>query len=151
MAERHAALLASIRPDVVDRLVELRGNIDRAYAGFPERFIREQFDLLLGKMEVYLKNEDAESYRTFTRRWMAMRIGEGFAPESLIHSFTALGDTVVRVAQTRMGAAPEGRDFVHEAVRMTYLGTQIMVDIVADELERRSLELKALATAAGQR
>lgn len=150
MAEPHAVLLASIRTDVVDRLVELRGNIDRAYAGVPERLIREQFDLILGKMEVYLRTGDAESYRTFARRWMAMQVGEGFEPESLLHSFTALGDAVVRVAQARMGAAPECREFVREVVRVTYLGTQIMVDIVAEELARRSVDLAALGPGATQ-
>ena len=140
MAARHEQIFESLREDVLDRLMEVRSGIDLAYAGIPERFVRPQFDVVLGKMGSFLRTGEVDRYREFARRWVAMRMGEGFAPESLLHSVASIGDMVVRVARSRLGAAREADEFVREVSRMSFWAARVLVEILAEELASRELQ-----------
>lgn len=137
MAQRHAQLLASLRAEVLERLVEVRGSIDHAFASIAPDVIRGQFDIILEKMESYLTTQDASQYRGFASRWLAMRVGEGFAPENVIHSAVAIGDVIVQVAQVRLGQSDECVDFVQHIVHLNFAVTRMLVEILAEDLERR--------------
>lgn len=137
MAQAHAEIFEQVRPEALARLVEVRGSLDHAYASIPAEVIQPQFDLVLDKMSSYLATGQVEPYRSFASRWMAMRAGEGFSPENLIHALVATGDVVAQVAQKRLGPSPACTDFVQEIVRMNLLGARILVEILADELSAR--------------
>jgi hypothetical protein len=145
MSQRDAEIFSSLRPDVLARLVEVRGSIDHAYATIPEEVIRGQFDMVLDRMQSYLASEDAELYRGFAARWMAMRVGDGFSPENLIHSVVAIGDVVARVATERLGPGDETQRFARAVVRMNFVAARMLVEILADELGRRRAQQQQLA------
>jgi hypothetical protein len=134
---RHARTFETIRPEVLERLIDVRGSIDQNLSGVPSEVIREEFDAVLDRMQGYLGDGDVERYRAFASRWVAFRLGEGFSPENLIHSVVALGDVVVEVAREKLPSGPEGGggEFVREVVRMNYVAARLIVEILAGELE----------------
>lgn len=149
MGERHARTFESLREEVLGRLVEVRSSIDHAYAAVPDDVIRDQFDQVLGRMRVFLADGDAAKYRSFLHRWSAMRVGEGFSAENLIHSMVALGDLVVQTARRHLGQTDETTEFSREVVRMVALGARLIVDNMADELARRLEQKRDLGARGG--
>jgi hypothetical protein len=141
MGARHAQMFESLRPDVLTRLVEVRASIDNSYAALPDEVIREQFDQVLDRMQAYLDERDQDKYRGFLHRWMALRIGEGFTAENLIHSVVALGDVVVQLARHRQQDDPETLPFVLQVVKMTHLAARLIVENLAEELARRQEQM----------
>jgi hypothetical protein len=143
MAQHHAELFRSLRPDALSRLIEVRASIDQGFAAIEPSVIGPQFDMVLDKMQSYLYTEDPESFRSFAGRWMAMRVGTGEAPQNLVHAVVSIGDVMVQVAQARIGAGAPLDDFARAVGRMTFLGCRILVEHLADELARRKQQLQA--------
>jgi hypothetical protein len=143
-ATRHARTFEEIRPEMVDRLVDVRGSIDHRLTGVPQHYIRQEFDAVLDRMEAYLRERDVELVRGFAARWVAVRLGEGFSPENLIHSVVAIGDVVVEVARRRLPPGLETAEFLREVVRMNFVAARLIVEVLAGELDR----LRGSATAA---
>jgi len=138
MVGSHAELFDSIREDVLTRLVEVRGSIDHAYATVAEDVIREQFCVVLDKMRSYLVTQNPDLYRSFATRWLAMRTGQGFAPENIIHSMVALGNVVSDVAKARFGPTPEYFSFARAMAHLNFVATRMLVELLAEEVKRRS-------------
>jgi hypothetical protein len=136
--ERHARTFATIRPEVLDRLLDVRGSIDHTLSGVPSQVMRQEFDAVLDRMQTYLVDEDAARYRRFVVRWVAFRLAEGFSPENLIHSVVALGDVIVEVARRRLPAGPDSADFTLQIARMNFLAARLIVDTLAEQLESMS-------------
>ncbi|HUH01591.1 MAG TPA: hypothetical protein VML75_06320 [Kofleriaceae bacterium] len=146
MAQHHAELFRTLRPDALSRLIEVRASIDQAFASITPEVIGRQFDMVLDKMQSYLYTEDPESFRSFAGRWMAMRVGSGEAPQNLVHAVVSIGDVVVQVAQARMNRADAGAqlaDFARAVGHMTFTGCRMLVEHLADELQRRTDQLRA--------
>lgn len=143
MAQHHAELFRSLRPDALTRLIEVRASIDQAFAAITPEVIGPQFDMVLDKMQSYLYTEDPESFRSFAGRWVAMRVGSGEAPQNLVHAVVSIGDVVVQIAQARTGSGPQLADFSRAVARMTFIGCRMLVDHLAEELERRRDQLRA--------
>ena len=144
MGRAHAETFQALRADVLDRLVAIRASIDRAYERIPDEVIRGQFDLVLGNMAAYLASEDPGPYREFVKRWAAMRAGEGFAAENVVHAMVAIGDVVRRVAHKRLGAGADGAELVRVVTDMSGLAARVLVAELAEELEQRAAELAAM-------
>jgi len=133
--ERHARTFEAIRPEVLDRLIDVRGSIDHTLTGVPSQVIRQEFDAVLDRMQSYLLDGDAGRYRSFAERWVAFRLGQGFSPENLIHSVVALGDAVLEVARRRLPLGSESADFTREVARMNFVAARLIVDTLAQELD----------------
>ena len=137
----HAQLFQVMRSDVLDRLVEVRGSIDHVYANMADAVVREEFRIFLDRIASYLSTGDVEAYRAFASRWMALRTGAGYSPESSVHSAVAIGDVVVQVAQRHLGHTSECHDFVRTVVRMNFIVARTLVGLLASDLERRNQQL----------
>ena len=137
---RHARTFEAIRPEVLERLVDVRGSIDHTLSGVPSHLIRQEFNAALDRMESYLADSDLERYRGFATRWVAFRLGEGFSPENLIHSVVSMGDVILEIARRRLPPGAETAEFLREVVRMNFVAARLIVEILASELEtmRRS-------------
>jgi hypothetical protein len=72
-----------------------------------------------------------------------MRIGEGFAPENLIHSAVAIVDITQRVAHARLGSSPEYPELARALARMGFTVARLLVEVLAEELGRRTEQLRA--------
>ncbi|HTE55482.1 MAG TPA: hypothetical protein VK698_31725 [Kofleriaceae bacterium] len=132
--ERHARTFESIRPDVLDRLLDVRGSIDHTLSGIPSHVIRQQFDAVLDRMQRYLRDGDAVKYRPLAERWVAFRLGEGSTPENLIHAVVALGDVILDVTRGRMPAGPDGAEFARAVARMNFAAARLIVESLAEAL-----------------
>jgi hypothetical protein len=64
-------------------------------------------------------------------------MGEGFAPENVIHSLVALADVVVQVSQQRLGASDEVMGFVRAVTQMNFMAARTVVESLAEEMEAR--------------
>jgi hypothetical protein len=143
MAQHHAELFRTLRPDALTRLIDVRASIDQSFAAISPDVIGPQFDMVLDKMQSYLFTEDPESFRSFAGRWMTMRVGSGEAPQNLVHAVVSIGDVVVQVAQGHIGPGPRLADFSLAVARMTFIGCRILVEHLADELRHRKDHLRA--------
>ncbi len=143
MGRDHAETFESLRGDVLAKLIDIRTSIDRAYERIPDDIVAGQFDAVLGKMAAYLKSGDSSAYRGFVTRWSAMREGEGFGPENVIHSVVAIGDVVVRTAHKKFGPG-ERADFLRAVTEATALSARWLVEALADQLSERSAQLAEL-------
>lgn len=132
--ERHARTFESIRPDVLDRLLDVRGSIDHTLSGIPSHVIRQQFDAVLARMQAYLRDGDAARYRGLADRWVAFRLGEGATPENLIHAVVALGDVILDVARGRMAPGPATTEFAREVARLNFATARLVVEALAEAL-----------------
>jgi len=143
MGRDHAETFESLRGDVLAKLVDIRTSIDRAYERIPDDVVSGHFDVMLNKMAAYLGSGDAAGYREFVTRWAAMREGEGFGPEKVVHSVVAIGDVVVRTAQKKFGPG-ERTDFLRAVTDATALSARWLVEAVAEQLSERSAQLAEL-------
>ena len=138
----HERLLERLRPRALARLLKVRASIDPAYARIPDHQAERQFDRVLGKMAAFLGEGDLEPYRRFADRWAAMRAGQGFSREGLIHSAVAIGDVLVRTAREELGQTPECESLVRAVTHMTYLAARMLVDNLAADVERAEKRLR---------
>jgi hypothetical protein len=143
MGRALADTFESLRGDVLDRLVGIRASIDEAYARIPDDVVREQFDVVLGKIAGYLRNEDVEQYRSFVSRWAAMREGEGFGAENVIHSIVAVADVVARSAQRRLEPSPERTALIRAVMQVNAGAARMLVDGLANRLAHLSAQMKS--------
>lgn len=132
--ERHALTFEALRPEVLERLLDVRGGLDHMPPGAPPAGIRQEFEAVLDRMQSYLLDGDADKYRSFTVRWLAFRLGQGFSPENLIHSVVALGDVILDVARGRLPGGWERAEFAREVARMSLFAARVIVDALAEEL-----------------
>lgn len=144
MGEGYAKTFESLRPYILDRLVEVRGAIDHGYASMPDDVIRKQFDQVLERMQSYLADGDNEKYRGFASRWVAMRMGEGFPPENVAHALVALGDVVVQVAKHRLGTGDDAMKFVRAATQMNFALARMVVETLAEDMSARRRQRKTM-------
>jgi hypothetical protein len=144
MGPEYAQIFDSLRPEVLARLIEVRGSIDHAYEKIPQETIREHFDLALDKMYIYLATDDVSTYRRFVSRYMAVRVGEGLNQEDIIHSAVAIGDVVVQVAREIMPESPRRENFIRAVMRMNFVHARMLVAFVAEDLAERTAARAAL-------
>ncbi|RMH41691.1 MAG: hypothetical protein D6689_10385 [Deltaproteobacteria bacterium] len=143
MGLEQAQTLESLRDAVVDRFLAIRGSVDRAYARVSDAAVRDQIGVLVDEMAAYLRTGDADRYRQVVARWAALREGEGFARENVVHAVVAVGDAAARVAQKE--AAPgEIADFLAAVHGASALAARWLVAGLADQLAARSAQLRAL-------
>lgn len=137
MGQRDAQILESLRSDILTRLIEVRTSIDHGYAEVDPEQAAEQFRVVLDKMQLYLASQDMSTYRSFARRFMAMRVGEGFAYENLIHAIVAIGDVVAQMARAKLPETPEREEFIRAVMRMSFVQTRVFVSLLAEDLAER--------------
>lgn len=138
MAERAAELFTKLRPQFLARLDEVREALDESYQGLDPGLARERFEMLVDRYQGYLAESDVDGHRRFLRRWLALRLAEGRSPESVLHVLVAIGDVLVQVARTNLPPTPTTLDLVRELQRLTYVTARLVVDVLAEDLERKS-------------
>lgn len=144
MAQEHAQVFDSLRPRVLERLLEVRGSIDHAYAKVPEPEIRGHFELVLDKMYTFLATEDMGTYAGFVSRYVTVRVGEGFTHENIIHSTVAIGDVVTQVAREELQESPQRDRFIRTIMRLNFLQARMLVEFVAQDLAERLAQREML-------
>lgn len=125
----------SLRPAVLDRLLEIRPSIDDSFA--PEQAARDHFDALLTHLCALLEGGQELSFREFVSRWIAMRAGEGLALGPLCRQVMAVGDAIIEVAKERCPPGADSDLLLRDLVRVNFSTVRVVADVLADELARR--------------
>ncbi len=124
-----------LRPSIQARLEQMRV-VDVSDSRAPDATDRERDRDFLDRIEWALSQRDDERYRAFLQRWVAMRIGEGATPESLVQSVVAIYDAVTKVGRTELPAGEATTAFIREIVRLELFCARTIVSGLADELAR---------------
>ena len=138
MGERAVELFTQLRPQFLSRLDEVREALDESYQGLDPASAHERFEMLVDRYESYLAESDVDGHRRFLRRWLALRLAEGRSPESVLHVLVAVGDVIVQVSRNNLPPSASTLALVRELQRLTYVTARLVVDVLADDLERKS-------------
>lgn len=126
----------SLRPAVLDRLMELRPPFDDDYAHNEGR-AREHLDTLLAQVQSQLEGDAELSFRAFVSRWIASSAGEGLPLRQLGRLVLAVGDAIVEVAQAQWPPGDDTDRALRDLVRVNFSTARLVADALADELSRR--------------
>ena len=137
MAADPAAMLESLRPAVLARLVELRGSLDHALARLSETDARKQLDPVLRHMQAYLTTWDWRLHRNFLQTYLAMRAGDGMSSDDVLHVLAAIGDIVVETVRRQLADHPAQPALLVAVAKFNAHTVRGVIDLVAEELGRR--------------
>lgn len=141
----HAATLDSLRPAVLARLVEIRGSLDYALARMPEAEARAHLEPVLQHMQTYVATWDWRLHRSFLQTYLAMRGGDGMTSDDVIHVLAAIGDLVVETVRKQLADAPVLPELLSALARFNAHTVRGVIDLVAEDLERRRAQRDQLA------
>lgn len=145
----HAAMLESLRPALLARLVEVRGSLDYGLARASEAEAREHLDAVLRHQAAYLATWDWRLHRSFLQTYLAMRAGDGMTSDDVLHVLSAIGDVAVEVARARFAESPALPGLLVALARFNAHTVRGVIDLVAEELERRRAQRDQLRAGAG--
>jgi hypothetical protein len=145
----HASVFAGLRPAVAARLVEVRSSLDPGFARLAPAAAAAQFEAVLTHQEGFLASGDPTGLRTFLRSFRAVRAAEGLGAENLLHAVIALGDVAIQVAQRDQPAGPRTAELVVSLARLNRATARLVVEIIAEELDGRVAQLRAIGARGG--
>jgi hypothetical protein len=140
-----AAILEPLRPAVLGRLLELRAALDQGLARLPEAEAREHFDAVLRHLQTYLTTWDWRLHRSFLQTYLAMRAADGMTSDDVLHALAAIGDVVAETARARLADHPAQPAVLVALARFNAHTVRCVIDLVAEELERRRAQRDQLA------
>jgi hypothetical protein len=133
----HTAMLESLRPAVLARLVEIRGSLDHALARVAEQDAREHFDAVLRHLQTYLTTWDWRLHRSFLQSYLAMRAGDGMTSDDVLHALSAIGDVVVEMVRQQAPDHPVTPSLMVALAKFNAHTVRGVIDLVAEDLDRR--------------
>jgi hypothetical protein len=131
----------ALRPNILERLIEVRASLDSSLGRVDEASARAHIDAVLERIGNFIATGDLGLYRAFLHTFMAMRAGEAQTPGAVLAMLVAIGDTAAQVAQ-------DGGDteLALMLTRVTASTARAVNDLIAEELERRTEQLAELRT-----
>jgi hypothetical protein len=134
----------ALRPNILERLIEVRATLDSSLGRVDEASARAQIDAVLERIGNFIATGDLGLYRAFLHTFMAMRAGEAQSPGAVLAMLVAIGDGAAEVAQDE-GTA-ETAELALMLTRVTASTARAVNDLIAEELERRTEQLAELRT-----
>jgi hypothetical protein len=130
-----------LRPQILQRLLEMRASLDPSLGRVDEDTARAQIGAVLEHLGNFITTGDAGLHRAFLHTFLAMRAAEAQGPAAVLAMLVAIGDTAAQVAQE---AGPQGNELTLLLTRVTAATARAVNDLVADELARRAEEWQLL-------
>lgn len=144
----YVAAFEQLRPQVLARLIEVRGSLDHAIARTSPDEARALFDAVLHALATLLVTGDHTLHRSFLQSFLALRGAEAIPPDHAQRLLVAIADVAGQVARARFPDDPTVGLAVNHAARIT---ARLVNDVLAEELERRVAQLPAVGAGAGAR
>jgi hypothetical protein len=132
-----ARAFETLRPKILDRLIELRGTLDQSLARLEEPVARAQVIAVLDHLGNFIATGDLGQHRAFLHTFLAMRAAEAQSPASVLAMLVAIGDTAAQVAQEEGAGTAEGAELTLLLTRVTATTARAVNDLIAEELGRR--------------
>lgn len=136
----YVAAFESLRPQVLARLVEVRGSLDHAFARTTPEQARALFDAVLHALSTLLVTGDHGLHRSFLQSFLALRGAEGLGPDHAQRLLVSIADVAGQVVRAQRPDDATVSLAVNHAARIT---ARMVNDIIAEELERRAAQLPA--------
>lgn len=133
----YVAAFEGLRPAVLDRLLEVRASLDHAFSRLGPDEARELFEGVLLGLRTLLATGDLALHRGFVHGFVALREGEGLAPDHAQRVLVAIGDVIVQVARRDHPDDVTLILAINSAIRLT---ARMVNEVIADELGRRSAQ-----------
>jgi hypothetical protein len=132
----------ALRPNILQRLMEIRATLDPALGRLDEATAQAQFAAVLDHIGNFIATGDLGLHRAFLHTFLAMRAAEAQGPASVLAMLVAIGDTAAQVAQE------DGRDpeLTLMLTRVTASTARAINDLIAEELDRRLAQWRELST-----
>ena len=135
----------TLRPKILQRLLDLRPTLDPSVARLDDATARAQIGAVLEHLGNFLATGDLGLHRAFLHTFMAMRAAEAQGPAAVLAMLVAIGDTAAQVAQEQGAGTSEGAELTLLLTRVTASTARAVNDLIADELERRTAQWSELA------
>ncbi|MEO8700021.1 MAG: hypothetical protein ABI867_08250 [Kofleriaceae bacterium] len=135
----------SLRPRILQRLLDLRSTVDPSSLGrLDDTTARTQIGAVLDHLGNFIATGDLGLHRAFLHTFMAMRAAEAQSPASVLAMLVAIGDTAAQVAQEEGAGTSEGAELTLLLTRVTATTARAVNDLIAEELERRNVAKREL-------
>jgi hypothetical protein len=137
----------SIRPVIVERLLEFRSRLDTALARSEEAAARSQMEGVLGDIRDYLATGDLATHQAFLSAFLAKRATEEAGASAALSTLVAIGDTAVQTVQEHIQGSL-GDELALLIAQASFGSVRILNDLLAEQLRHRrsvTVELSAAA------
>jgi hypothetical protein len=135
----------SLRPKVLDRLLDMRTTLDPSFGRLDVSVARAQISAVLDHVGNFIATGDLGLHRAFLHTFLAMRAAEAQGPGGVLAMLVAIGDTAAQVAQEE-ATGPEGSELTLLLTRVTASTARAVNDLIAEELERRVAQYAELSS-----
>lgn len=135
----------TLRPKILQRLLELRSTLDPSLGRLDDATARAQIGAVLDHVGNFIATGDLGLHRAFLHTFLAMRAAEAQSPASVLAMLVAIGDTAAQVAQDEGAGTTSGSELTLLLTRVTGSTARAVNDLIADELERRTGQWKDMA------
>src|SRR5688572_20263629 len=132
-----AQAFETLRPRILQRLLDLRGTLDQSLARLDETAARSQINAVLDHLGNFLATGDLGLHRAFLHTFLAMRAAEAQSPASVLAMLVAIGDTSAQVAQEEGAGTAAGAELTLLLTKVTATTARAVNDLIAEELSRR--------------
>jgi hypothetical protein len=126
-----------LRAKILQRLLDLRSNLDPSLGRLDEASARAQISAVLEHLGNFIASGDQGLHRAFLHTFLAMRAAEAQGPAAVLAMLVAIGDTAAQVAQEHAATMPGANELVLLLTRVTASTARAVNDLIAEELERR--------------
>ena len=99
----------TLRPKVLQRLLDMRATLDPSFGRLDEPTARAQISAVLEHLGNFLATGDLGMHRAFLQTFIAMRAAEAQGPAAVLAMLVAVGDTAAQVAQDELAGTIDGR------------------------------------------
>ena len=127
----------TLRPRILQRLLDLRSTLDPSLGRLDDATARGQVGAVLDHLGNFIATGDLGLHRAFLHTFMAMRAAEAQSPASVLAMLVAIGDTAAQVAQDEGAGTSEGAELTLLLTRVTATTARAVNDLIAEELDRR--------------
>jgi hypothetical protein len=136
----------TLRPKILQRLIDMRASLDPSLARVDEASARAQIDAVLERIGNFIATGDTGLHRAFLHTYLAMRAAEAQLPGAVLTMLVTIGDTAAQVAQEAGAGTTEGAALTLMLTRVTASTARAVNDLIAEELERRTQQIIELRT-----
>src|ERR1051325_3031480 len=99
----------ALRPEILQRLLELRSTLDPSLGRLDDATARAQIGAVLDHLGNFIATGDLGLHRAFLHTFLAMRAAEAQGPAAVLAMLVAIGDTAAQVSQEE-NPSPEGSE-----------------------------------------
>jgi hypothetical protein len=134
-----------LRPRILQRLLELRTELDPSLGRLDDATAHTQISAVLDHLGNFIATGDLGLHRGFLHTFLAMRAAEAQSPGAVLAMLVAIGDTAAQVAQEEATGSAEGNELTLVLTRVTATTARGVNDLIAEELRQRTAQRADLA------